>query len=191
MSISDLARERKVSKQVISKNLKRWADAGRTVPTRKDGKSLLIKVAEYDAARGEVGDLARQMGEATKKGVPADDPPPPDQDGQPVYTREQARAKQYEADLKEIELAKVRGELVEVAQLRAAATQAAESMMRAIDQMPARAEDLAAATNVPVAQCRHFLKGTARDLRQRAADVFAGLAANAMASRDSTDEDQD
>lgn len=190
MSISELARERKVSKQVISKNLRRWADAGRAVPTRKEGKSLLIKVAEYDAARGEVGDLARQMGEATKKSSIADDPTPQGQDG-PLYTREQARAKQYEADLKEIELIRVRGELVEVAQLRDAATQAAEAMLRAIDQMASRSEDLAAATNVPVAQCRQFLKSVARDLRQRATDVFAGLASKAMASQDQPTEDDD
>lgn len=185
MSLSDLARERGVSKQVISKNLQRWADAGRAVPTRKEGKSLLVKVAEYDAARGEIGDLARQAGEATKKGAAPDDLPTADPDA-PVYTREQARAKQYEADIKEIELAKLRGELVEVVQLRDAATDAAEAMLRAIDQVPSRAEEIAAAAKIPVAQARQFLKSVTRDLRQRATDVFAGLAAKAMSAKDET-----
>lgn len=190
MSISDLARERRVSKQGISKNLKRLASAGRAIPTRKSGKETLIKVAEYDLALGQVGDQARILGEATKKGIDGPGAPPTDPDA-PIYTREQARAKQYEADIKEIELAKLRGELVEVSQLRDAATAAAESMLRAIDQMPARAEELSVATKMPVAQCRVFLKSAARDLRQRVTDVFAGLATRAMAADDERPEDSD
>lgn len=190
MSISDLARERGVSKQGISKNLKRWASAGRAIPTKKSGRETLIKVVEYDLALGQVGDQARILGEATKKGFGPAGVSPVDPDA-PVYTREQARAKQYEADIKEIELEKLRGELVEVSQLRDAATAAAESMLRAIDQMPARAEDLSVATKMPVAQCRVFLKTAARDLRQRVTDVFAGLAARAMTADDQQPEEAD
>lgn len=191
MSLSDLARERGWSKQAIYKNLQRWAEAGRVVATRKEGRALLVKVAEYDSARGEIGDVAKQTGEATKKGLAHDSGVPLLDPIEPVYTREQARAKQYEADIKEIELAKLRGELIEVMQLRDAATVAAESMLRAIDQLPSRAEELANATKMPIAQCRQFLKASARDLRQRATDVFASLAANAVAGSNQAEDDED
>lgn len=188
MSISDLARTRKVSKQGISKNLQRWAKAGRAIATRKEGKTTLIKVAEYDLACGEVGDQARMLGEATKKGAVTEPIVDPDA---PSYTREQARAKQYEADIKEIELAKLRGELIEVSQLRNAATEAAEAMLRAIDQMPARAEELASGTKLPVSVCRQFLKASARDLRQRVTDAFSTLASRALTAKENPTDDQD
>ncbi len=191
MSVSDLARERRVSKQVISKNLKRWAAAGRVVSTKREGKATMIRVAEYDAARGEIGDLARQMGEAAKKGALLDSPSPDGAGDAPIYTYEQARAKQYEADIKEIELRKLRGELVEVAALQGAATAAAEAMLRAIDQLPARAEELAVAAKMPLAACRQFLKTAARDLRSRAADVFSGLASRAMTPDEQAHDETD
>jgi hypothetical protein len=114
LTISGLAAERRVSKQAISKNIRRWAALGTPVSTRRKGRQVMVNVAEYDARKGEVGDLGRELGEQTKKTA--------DVGTDPVYTREQARSKGYEADLKFIEREKQLGRLVEVETLRIATT---------------------------------------------------------------------
>lgn len=168
MSVSELARERGVDKSAVSRKLQRLKDVGAQIATRKNGKSLLINVADYDVAVGEMGDRARELGEQTKKGTTSS--------SDPIYTREQARRMSYEADIKKIELMRLRGELIEVANLRDAAQVAGEAMVRAIDGWIGKAEQLAADANVSVPAARAFLKLAMNDLRRDLARVLEGLA---------------
>lgn len=175
LSVSTLARERGVSKQAISKNLSRWASIGEPVSTRREGRMLLVNVAEYDARKGDLVDLGREQASRTKKS--ADESATND----PVYTREQARRMGYEADIKAIQLEKLRGNLVAVPDLADAAVKCGEALVRAIDQIAVRAEEVAAAVAKDGMQgARAALRQIARDLRARAAEEFARLPATAM-----------
>lgn len=170
LSVSALAAERGVSKQGISKQLERWAKAGSPVATRRDGRALLVNVAEYDSRRGDLVDLAKVQGDRTKKKADSSD------SADPTYTREQARRMGYQADLAQIELRTKLGELVPVAALEQAAVDCGEVLVRVIDQIATRADEVAAAVakeGVPGA--RAVLKAIARDLRSRAAEEFAKL----------------
>jgi hypothetical protein len=174
LTISALAAQKGVSKQAISKNLKRWADLGTPVSTRREGRTLMVNVAEYDACKGEIGDLGRELGEQTKKAAEVET--------DPVYTREQARAKAYEADLKLIERDRQLGKLIEVDALRSATTACGEGLVRVIEQIVTRAEEVATAVSRDgVLGARGALKAIAHDLRAQAAEEFAKLLAGAIA----------
>lgn len=168
MSVSELAQARGVDKSAVSRRLQRLQDNGAQIATRREGRSLLVNVADYDVAVGENGDRARELGEQTKRGAASSDP---------IYTREQARRMSYEADIKKIELMRLQGELIEVKNLEAAAITAGEKMVRAFDGWISRAEDLAKEANVPVPVARAFVKLAMRDLRNALATVLNGLCA--------------
>jgi hypothetical protein len=178
LSVSDLAREQRVTKQAISKNITRWAAAGRTVPTKKDGRELLVRVADYKRAAGEVADQAKLLAEQTKKGG----------EGDPIYTREQARKMGIDADLRQLELDERLGSLIPVKDLQTAAVTCASEIVRAIDQTIGRADELAAAAKIPIAQARTFIKALQRDLRSRAADAFTKLTSEAITKHGSASE---
>lgn len=182
MSVSELAVVRGIDKSAISRRLQRLQAGGARIGTRREGRSLLVNVADFDVAVGEHGDRARETGEATKKGGSLDDP---------IYSREQARRMSYEADIKKIELARLRGELILVADLSDAAMNAGETILRGIDQWVGRAEELANAANVPVSVARVFLKAATRDLRQRIADTMQALAATTTAVSAATESEDD
>jgi len=174
LTMSVLAAQKGVSKQAISKNLQRWADLGTPVSTRREGRTMMVNVAEYDARKGEIGHLGRELGEQTKKAA--------DVGTDPVYTREQARAKAYEADLKLIERDKQLGRLIEVESLRSATAACGEGLVRVIEQIVTRAEEVAAAVSKDgVLGARGALKAIARDLRARTAEEFTKLLASATA----------
>jgi DNA-binding Lrp family transcriptional regulator len=176
LSISALAEARGVSKQVVSKNLKRWAAAGAQVSMRRQGKALLVNVAEYDRAHGELTDLAREQGAQTKRALTE-----PAAGEDPVFAREQARKAAYDADLAMIKRDEQLGRLVPVAELERAAIACGEAAVRTIDQIVNRAEELAeAVAKSGVGGARTALKEIARDLRRRLADEFARLPTAAM-----------
>lgn len=172
--MSALAKAKGVSKQAVSKNLERWAAAGRPVATRKDGRSVLVNVAEYDTAKAEVGDPVHLLTEERKR-EPGNEP------SDPTLAREQARRAGYDADLKFIEREKQLGRLVEIAELERAAIDCGEAMVRVLDQLATRAEEVAAAVAKDgVIGARAVLKAIAKDVRTRAAQEFAKLPTIAM-----------
>jgi hypothetical protein len=172
LSVSNLAERCGVTKQAISQNLKRWTSLGSPVATRRAGRVLLINVAHYDLRKGELGNLGRELGERTKKGGTEET------GSDPNYTREQARAKGYEADLKFIEREKQLGRLVEVEALQGAAVACGEALVKAIDQIVIHADDVATAVAKDgVIGARASLKVIARVLRARAAEEFQKLRA--------------
>ena len=160
LSISALAKLRGVSKQAISKRAERLHAQG--LLSRRDGprSTVLINVAEFDRAVGDTTDLARAT-------THADAPAPKKEGAALVYSDEQARRVAYLADIAKLDLDERLGKLAPIDAIEAAMVRCAEAMVRIIDQLPARADDLAiavAAEGAPGA--RAALKGFARDLRE-------------------------
>jgi hypothetical protein len=58
ISAAELAVERGVSRSAITQNLRRWAQRGAPVATRRRGRELLVNVAAYDAKHGNVATQA-------------------------------------------------------------------------------------------------------------------------------------
>lgn len=169
LSVSDLAKDHRVSKQAVSKNIERWTSAGQTITTRRQGKALLVNVAEYDAARAEAGDGVHVLTEERKRDGPVD---PAD----PILAKEQARKAGYDADLKFIELEKQRGRLVEVEALDQAGADCGHIIGRAIDQIINRAEEIGIAYVKDGLQgARTVAKDVARQVKKRAAEELAKL----------------
>lgn len=181
LSVSQLAAERGVSKQAVSKNIKRWAANGTPVTARRSGRSLIVNVAEYDRLKGEVGDQAHELAVETKKAEA--------RSTDPTYGREQARRAAYEADLKRLDLEERLGKLVPVEALEQASIACAESLVRVFDQVVTRAEEVAAAVAKDgITGARATLRMIIRDLRARAAEEFAKLPALSMAPTTSPNE---
>jgi hypothetical protein len=180
LPLSELARARNISKQVISKNLKRWGERGHAVATRKRGKELLVNVAEYDVARGNVGDLARQAAQETRA-----------QGESSSYTSEQRRKMGYEADLKRIELQRARAELVPAGEVQGAAETWAEAIVQALEHVVTHADEITATANKEGKPgVRIALKRIVRDLRERVARDAERFVAAAMSAAEDFDREQ-
>jgi phage terminase Nu1 subunit (DNA packaging protein) len=169
VTITELAVLKGVGKATISERVGKLEAAGK-LTSRRDGRAKLVNVAAFDLAVGETTDFARAQTAATKRaGEAAPARPPGPADG-PVYTAEQARHMAYKADLAELELKRRRAEVIETAEVAAAMARCAEALVRQIDQMPSRADDLAAAVaRDGAAGARAALKAVARDLRDQLA----------------------
>lgn len=167
LTITELAAAKGVSKATISERVSRLEGQGRLV-TRRDGKSKLVNLAEFDVAVGETTDLAKVQAIATRQqsappsladALPADP-------SAPVYTREQARHMAYKADLAEIDLKRRRGEVIETGLVTEAMARCSGAIVKLLDQMPGRADDLAAAVARDGAMgARAALKALAYDMR--------------------------
>jgi DNA-binding MarR family transcriptional regulator len=165
LTIADIARRKGVSKQAVSKRVARLEAIGALTTHPGPRGTVLVSLAEYDRAVGETSELAYAQAPAK----PAD--------AEHVYTREQAREKAYKADLAKLDLDERLGKLVAVEALASAAGAVAEAMVRAIDQMPGRADDLAAAVGKDgTTGARAALKTIARELRETLARELARLA---------------
>lgn len=145
LSVTELARRKNVQKSTISEKVSRLVEAGRLTVRPGKGKTKLINLAQYDVAVGEVGDGARELGAATKAANAAPSPtaaPRPAPDGR--LRDEQTREKAYAADLKFIELERLRGNLLPVADFDAVAEDAASRIADIVDGLQARDSELTA-----------------------------------------------
>lgn len=161
MSISELARQKSVSKQAVSKRVNALAQAGKLQKHSGRHGTVLVSLAEYDRAVGETTDLAKETGNATRA-------PPPETNDAPAstYTYEQTRAKRLEADLRQLELDERLGKLVPVDQIADAGRRIAEVLLRALDQLPSHAADVSVAVAKDgEAGARVWLRQTSNDLR--------------------------
>jgi DNA-binding MarR family transcriptional regulator len=167
LSVSELARLRGVDKAAISRRAKRYEEQGLLKPKAGRGGVKLICVAEFDRAAGMATDAVRELNGAGGGAAPA---PVAATAGDPVLPREQARRAAYDADLKKLDLDERLGKLLPVEDVEHAMVECAEAMVRIIDQVPGRAEEVAAAVaSDGTAGARTFLRDFARDLRTRLA----------------------
>jgi hypothetical protein len=172
LSVSDLAKARGVSKNAISKILKRWGLAGTPASVRREGRQLLVNVAEFDRIKGEATDLSQQRTSAS------DDP---------TYVREQTRMMGYKADLARLELEEKLGRLVDREDMERACERCGAEIRASIECLSRRTDDIAAAMTaagaaVPadaVKALRLALKGVEYDVCVLIADQMKRMAEEA------------
>ncbi|BBE74351.1 hypothetical protein OHA_1_03982 [Pleomorphomonas sp. SM30] len=185
LSVSELARLKGVSKEAVSKRVRRFEGDG-VLATQMVGQQKMVPVAEYDRLVGETTDFAQVR---TRPDRGADTGPSRKSTAEdPVRAVEDARRARYAADREEIELGKALGQILLTADVERAMMRCAEALVRAIDNLPRRAEDIAGAVakdGVPGA--RALLKEAAYDLRKVLAAEMKLLAAEDAATANGDD----
>lgn len=174
LSIADIARRKGVSKQAISKRVARLEQLGQIATHKGPRGTVLVSLAEYDRAVGETSELAHVQAPQPKVTAVAD--------AEHSYTREQAREKAYAADLKKLDLDERLGKLVPIEHVQQAAVRLAETLVRLLDQLPTRSDDIAAAVGKEGSPgARRVLKEIGRDARETMARELERLAETAQA----------
>ena len=180
LSLSELGRQKGVSKQAISKRVASLVERGLLRVYEGRHGTKMVSLAEYDRVLGDTADLGREQAAATRKQQKPNQilrPSAPEagdttQDNF-VYTYEQARNMAFRADMAQLELNARLGKMLPIDQVEAAMTQAAEIMVRKIDLLPSEAEALASAiAKSGTVGARDMLKEIARQLRERLADAL-------------------
>jgi hypothetical protein len=175
LTVTELAERKGVGKSTISEKVTKLVAAGKLATKPGKGKAKLVNLAQYDTAIGEVGDIARETGAETKAANAA----PPAQEPQPSRFRdEQTREKAYAADLKFIELERLRGNLLPVADFDDVAEEAANRIGEIVDGLLAHdAELTATAMKEGENGMRAALKRIAREQRTQIVTAMKDFAA--------------
>lgn len=141
LTITELAARKGVRKSTISEKVSRLIADGKLSTKPGKGKAKLVNLAQYDSAIGEVGDAAKEAGAETKAQNATAQPPA--EPHRPQYRDAQTREKEYQADLKFIELERLRGSLISVADLDGAAEEAAIKVGEVLESMLSHEAELA------------------------------------------------
>jgi len=175
LSISALAHFKGVDKAAISRRVARLEGQGLLKTRQGKGGTKLVNLAEFDRACGETVDLIREQN--GRGGSPAAVATPgPQSPDDPVLAREQARRASYDADLKKLDLDERLRRVISVDQVRDAMAKCGQAVGRLIDQMPTRAEEIAAAVARDGVQgARAILKTMARAQRDELARALDRL----------------
>ena len=189
LNVSALARARGIDKAAVSRRVARLVEIG-ALETRPGARGTkLINVAAFDRAIGEVGDLAHAQAPDANDAPLLPPAQPSTETASATYTREQAREKSYTADLKKLDLDERLGKLVTVESVQDGAVRLAETLVRQIDQLAGRADDIAAAVAKDgVLGARGALKTVAREIRESMARELERLADTAQTEHQAQDE---
>lgn len=190
VTVSDLARQRGIDKSAVSRRVARFEADGLIEARSGPRGSKLINVAAFDRLVGETGDAFRSQAPAVpgrlSSSLPVSDA------NNPILAQEQAKRVAYQAELARLDLEERLGKLLPVADVVEAMTRCAEAMVRAIDQLPGRADDVAAAVAKDgAAGARAYMRTMARDLRDVLARELRLLEAESPAAPNVGDPEQD
>ncbi len=134
-TVTELARLRGVNKSAISKRVARLESLGVLHPKPGPKRTKLISLAEFDRATAETVDAVRELnGRAAQAAASPSDP---------ILAREQARRASIAADLAQLDLDERLDMLVPVDGVRRAAADCAIRLRQVVEQMHARAEEVA------------------------------------------------
>jgi hypothetical protein len=173
LSIAELARLKKLSRQSVHERVRRLIKAG-ALTIRGERRSLRVNLAQFDRAVGEVGDAVKEGAAETR----AEDSRTATS---PALRDHQARAAQYTADLKFLELEEKLGRLVPVAGVQEASIKIGETVVRVIERLPTFAEAISSAAAKDGAQgARVVLRDIARQLRTEIAEAMGAIGAEAQ-----------
>ena len=162
LSVSDLAQAKGVSKQAVAKRVSKFEALGEQLTRPGDRGTKLVNVAAYDRLVGETGDIFRSQPPKAAVSADADEADP----ARASLANEQARRVSYQAELSRLDLEERLGKLVPVSEVVEAMTKSARAIVRAVDLLPGRAEDVAAAVARDGSTgARRLLKEMVRDLR--------------------------
>lgn len=184
VSQSVLARIKGVSKQAINKRVRRFVDDG-LIELDARGR---LRLEDWERVAEDVTDPSRLIARATTAAADEEVPAAAKADGS--YAREKAKGAQLDNELKQIALDKERGSLLALDEVTEAMARCAEVMVREIDQLPGRADDLATAlSRGGVDGVRQALKSVARDMRDQLARNMRLLATEDDMGEDDMDRD--
>ena len=185
VSQSVLARIKGVSKQAINKRVRRFVDDG-LIELDSRGR---LRLEDWERVAEEVTDPSRLIARVTEAAADDEAPGPAKTDGS--YAREKAKGAQLDNELKQIALDKERGSLLALDEVTEAMARCAEVMVREIDQLPGRADDLATAlSRGGVDGVRQALKSVARDMRDQLARNMRLLEAEDETADDGNQDDE-
>jgi hypothetical protein len=173
LSVSEIARQRGISKQAVATKVQRLALETRPGPQG----AKLVSIAAYDKAAATHVDAVR----AANGGASAPIALPAGAD--PILAKEQARRTAYQADIAKLDLDERLGKLIPADHVVAAIATVAEAIVRAVDQLPTRADEAAAAVGKEGAHgARAFLRGAATELRASIERALRGLQEQGLAA---------
>lgn len=177
VSVSELARLKGLSKAAVSERVAKFIRGGQLSTKPGKGKIKLVNLAAFDRIAGETTDLSKTTGADTRKQNAGPPALPPNADPlAPVYTAEQARHMAYKAESAKLDLEERQGKIVAIAAVDAALAKAGDALVRVIEQLPAMADDLAAAVAQSGASgARALLKAKARETRELMARELAAI----------------
>ena len=179
LTIAELARQKGVSKQAISKRVGRLTDIGQIQTRAGPRGTVLVNLAEYDRAVGETTEFAHVQAKSAPTASAVEH----------SYTEAQAREKTYQAELRRLDLDERLGKLIPVDKLAEAGARVAEAMVRAIDGLTARADEIAASVaRDGVNGARATLRIVTRELRETLARELGALADSSQKAHDETDD---
>jgi len=172
-SVAEVARRKGITRQSLNERVDRLESEG-LITVKRAGRAKMINVAEFDRVVGDIGDAVKEGAAITRAEAEGVD------DKNPALRDHQARAAQYTADLKYLDLEERLGRLVPVGEVEDAATKCAEAVVRVIDRLPTYADVVAAAVGKDgPAGARAKLKEIAREIRQSIAESYGELARKA------------
>lgn len=172
-SVAEVARRKGITRQSLNERVDRL-EADGLIKVKREGRSKLINVAEFDRVVGDVGDAVKEGAAITRAETEGD------AEKNPALRDHQSRAAQYTADLKYLDLEERLGRLVPVAEVEDAAQKSAEATVRIVDRLPTFADAIAAAVGKDgPAGARAKLKEIARELRTAIAEAMGELARKA------------
>lgn len=176
LTISEIADKKGKSRQAISKRVARLVEDGKLETRDGANGTKLVNLAAYDDAVGEVGDPSKEQAAETAQEAAVDQPQEPNR-----FRDAATRAKEYDADIKFLERAKLLKQVVPIGDVDAAATKIAETMVRVIDRLPMESERvLGAADKDRLGGIRAVLKEIAREQRVALAKALTELGSTAV-----------
>lgn len=165
MTISELAAAKDLGRSAVSERVLRLEEQGLLTTRPGKGRTKLVNVAEFDRVVGQVTDLAREQGAATRRGAEGEGDEAQGGAGG-AYTREQAKRMAYLAEISRLDLEERLGNLVRVDELRPVIEVACASAARVIDSLVQEADALReAAQSEDAYSFDRVLKDVARRLR--------------------------
>lgn len=177
LSISDIARERGKSRQAIAKRVDALVAEGKLDTRPGPNGTKLVNLAQFDRAVGETGDAFKEAAAETRAEAEAPT------SASPALRDHQARAAQYGADLKYLELEERLGRLVPVEEAKTGGVLIGEAVVRILGRLPTYAEGMTAvAVKDGVQGARGMFKEIERELRVAIAESIGEIVRAAVPS---------
>lgn len=191
LSVSELAKRKGVTKQTMSERIGKLAADGKLEIRQGAHRAKLVNLVQYDLVVGDVMDLAKTQAAATVRSI-REGAARNEESGLPFDGRRmgnfgaaQAERAQYEAELKKLELAERRGQLVAISQVASAVNRIGEAIIQVIERLPLRAAEIAgAATNDGEMGVRVVLKAIVIDTRAAIAEALRGIEREGLAEEE-------
>lgn len=178
MSVSDIAREKGKSRQAIAKRVDSLVADGKLETRQGPNSTKLVNLAQFDRAVGETGDAVKEGAAETRAEIEGGDAP-----SSPALRDHQARAAQYSADLKFLDLEERLGRLVPIDEVKAGGVKIGEAVVRILGRLPTYAEGMTAvAVKDGVQGARGMLKEMERELRTAIAEEVGKIVGAAVPS---------